>query len=382
MLEFPSSRANWSLDVVSILAILGENNIAMNAPIITLSWTCLLPRLLPAPQGLLTNRWKSLPYEEDVVVVRALGGNTRKGLDYRPNVLHGAGDRTPYRVKEIRISYKEDTVPALFCRRAWKEDADAEALATPLPNPLRLKPFGPLNLIAIVSSVTTFGLFVWAICIRDGMATIGILLMSLAAPLLGLNGRWRFMSQPRIRLGDGSPGDVIIRNRYGSFMVVHCEETISRALYFGPSDIDYHLESYVGVLSSSVVGGLVLSVAIVFFGNSSWTMQAALTITYGALNAFYWIATGLAAKNQKVHWDCSSLEIVELSRAECVNWTEALWNAIRFSKTTHWVREGGAMPNTETWRAWLAQAEHHLEDDNWDAKQAWNEIHAQHHPTT
>jgi len=83
MLNFPPKpRDTWRLDVVSILAVLGENNIKLNAPLITLSWTCLLPRLVPAPQGLLAERIKTLPYEEGVKVVGTFSGNLRDGLNY------------------------------------------------------------------------------------------------------------------------------------------------------------------------------------------------------------------------------------------------------------------------------------------------------------
>ena len=35
MLEFPTPRNDWRLDIVSILAVLGESNVKLNAHLIT-----------------------------------------------------------------------------------------------------------------------------------------------------------------------------------------------------------------------------------------------------------------------------------------------------------------------------------------------------------
>jgi hypothetical protein len=149
MLEFPSARNDRRLDVVSILAILGENNIKFNAHLINLSWTCLLPRLLPAPQGLLSERMKVLPYEEDVKVWGISSGNRREGLNYFATVLHGSGlGLEPYTTRELRITRIKDSKVSMF----------------------KLKRFGPLNSIAVASSFVSLGLLIWAILIRDGLA--------------------------------------------------------------------------------------------------------------------------------------------------------------------------------------------------------------------
>ena len=81
MLHFASPRTDWRLDAVSILAILGESNIKLNSHLITSTRLCYLPRLMPAPQGLLDERrMKQLPQEEDVKVAGVLNGNKAEGL--------------------------------------------------------------------------------------------------------------------------------------------------------------------------------------------------------------------------------------------------------------------------------------------------------------
>lgn len=46
-------RRGWRLDIVSLLAVIGESSMADHSQAMTSSWTCLLPRLVPAPQVLL-----------------------------------------------------------------------------------------------------------------------------------------------------------------------------------------------------------------------------------------------------------------------------------------------------------------------------------------
>lgn len=88
MFEFPSSRNDWRLDIVSILAVLGESHIKIHAQAITASRLCLLPRLLPNPQALLQQaRPKRLPYVEDVTVYGVRRGSKRDGLNFIPNLI-------------------------------------------------------------------------------------------------------------------------------------------------------------------------------------------------------------------------------------------------------------------------------------------------------
>lgn len=66
MLDFPSPRNDWTLDIVSILTVLGESNVKVNAHLITAHWTCLLPRLMPAPQGLPAEKRDFNHYQHDL----------------------------------------------------------------------------------------------------------------------------------------------------------------------------------------------------------------------------------------------------------------------------------------------------------------------------
>ncbi|KAM5350568.1 hypothetical protein ACJ41O_007073 [Fusarium nematophilum] len=50
---FPNIKDSWSLDVVTLLAVIGESSMTEHSQTITASLLCLLPRLIPAPQALL-----------------------------------------------------------------------------------------------------------------------------------------------------------------------------------------------------------------------------------------------------------------------------------------------------------------------------------------
>jgi hypothetical protein len=373
MLEFPSARNTWRLDIVSILAVLGENNIKFNAHLINLSWTCLLPRLLPAPQGLLSERMKILPYEEDVNVYSPTTGTNREGLNYFATLLHGDGSRlAPYTTRELRISRTQSSTTGRF-----KSSSGG----------FKLKRFGPLNVIAVISSLMSLGLLIWAIQIQDGVATTGIIVMSLAAPFLCIGTRWS-LSPPNLRHTNqfGPPADVVIRNREGTFTIVRCTEEVAQALYFTPEQRIYAVENWVGIATGGIVGGLTLMAAIVLFGNCSWTMQAALGVTYALLNVAYWFAAVLTIRDPELAWDCSWLKVEEVGRLSNLargetEWVEqgveysnsfelGLFYAIRLLRSTKWVRETGAVPRTEAWDEWLHLADEHLDDPGWNAKKA------------
>ena len=365
MLEFPSTQNGWRLDVISILAILGENNISLNAPLITLSWTCLLPRLIPAPQGLLTERIKALPYEEDVNVTGARSGNRWEGLNYFANTLHGCTNRSlSVRELEITTSLGPEKIEGPYGR--WKHHHE-----------IPLNPFGPLPILAYVSSLASLGMLIWAALIHDGAAVTGIVIMSLAAPLLSLNMRWNLPTLPVNNNLYSRPEVVVLRTRDGGFTVVHCTEAIARMLYFRSERVTYELESYVGILTSPVTGGIVLTTAIVLFGNCTWTMQCALAVLYILLNAAYWFVTGLATRNPKVHWNCSNFAVTERTYEEYLDYTHAIWNAIRVSRSTYWAEVSDALPATPVWAAWLREAEKHYDDLKWDPQEAYDSIRDQ-----
>lgn len=188
-ITFPSLRDDWSLDVVNILAFLGEHNILAYSQQICMSWTCFLPRLIPAPQGLLVQRPKNLASGDDVSVQGLFSGNSRHNLQYFGRMLHTDGsDLDSFTTRVLNID--------------WESDGRNT-------NTIRPKLFSQINLIAIFSCVLSFGLAAWACVLGDAPALTGILVMSFTTPLLYVGMRW---SPPIFRrnMKQVHPSDLVV----------------------------------------------------------------------------------------------------------------------------------------------------------------------------
>lgn len=84
---FIKDYANFQLDIVGFLAVLGEGSVLANAQVSALSAFSYLPRLLPAPQALLRpTRPSSLPAAE-AEVTGVISGNHRERLHHVASIL-------------------------------------------------------------------------------------------------------------------------------------------------------------------------------------------------------------------------------------------------------------------------------------------------------
>lgn len=342
MLEFPTARNDWRLDVVSILAVVGESNIKIHAQPLTASSLCLLPRLIPAPQAFLREkRPRTLPYEEDITVVDVSGEQKKDGLNYFANLLTHVDSYAPYSLHEFEISENEKART-------------------------RGRPAGPLNTVTIFSSLVTLGLLVWSIVIHDGVACLAIIVMSLASTAFGVSCLWRPKS-PRSRGRRQNNSKVIIQTRSGAFVVVSGSQNLLRELYFAPEECIYVINSAVARMVGGAVGSVLLSGGVVLLGNSSWVMQAAIGIFYTILNVMYWL---LASLPTRFAWDLSRYRLELRSSTTYPDYTKAFWHAILLTQSTLWPNVSGALPRTEEWRVWLREAEHNKGNPNWDCEAA------------
>lgn len=109
---FPVGKANWQLDAVTLLAVIGEASVSDNAQPMTASMLCLLPRILPAPQALLKpTRPTRLPaYKAQMVGVQS--GVSLDSVGFFANIIHPLEERPAYsfHVYEIRHSDGYDDV--------------------------------------------------------------------------------------------------------------------------------------------------------------------------------------------------------------------------------------------------------------------------------
>jgi hypothetical protein len=78
----------WRLDIVSLLAVIGESSMEEHSQALTSSWTCMLPRIIPAPQALLKPQRPTRMPETNAVVVGVHNGMMFSTLNYFPNILH------------------------------------------------------------------------------------------------------------------------------------------------------------------------------------------------------------------------------------------------------------------------------------------------------
>ncbi|KAI1343102.1 hypothetical protein F5Y15DRAFT_277346 [Xylariaceae sp. FL0016] len=107
--DVPGSEgpAGWRLDVVTLLAVIGESSIAEHAQTITASALCLLPRIIPAPQALLK---PSRPLRLPEVTAKMTGVYSGVVLDtvgFFANIIHPLDDLQPFSFKVLEIKHTD-----------------------------------------------------------------------------------------------------------------------------------------------------------------------------------------------------------------------------------------------------------------------------------
>jgi hypothetical protein len=329
---------DFHLDIVGFLAILGEASVAVNYQVSTLSYFIFLPRLLPAPQAFIRParplRLESVPG----VVIGVSSGNLCSHVYRIPHIIlpgeklnASKGDYTVRRV-EVRIKPGRKNGPLVTART-----------------------FGLLSLLSVVGCAISFALLGLSIHYNDGWALVATVLLSVLSTVIGIACKWELKLGKRIANRDIPSSDVIVCYPNGSFLIVKCDEDVARALFFAPERCDYLLGS-LAYRSLSLLGTLMLMFGVVALGNSQLELQLAFGASYLLLNVAYWV---VAAMPERLHWDYSALEITEeimVSPSAKRSFTDALWQAIKQTKATRWVRTGQVAPDTRAWDEWLKRA--------------------------
>lgn len=99
------------------------------------------------------------------------------------------------------------------------------------------------------------------------MSLLATLLLSATSTLAGITTKWT-MPLPRRPPHDPPPGDTVIRWPNGSWLIVKCDETLARELFFAPETIIYNLEGETHFMSLSLVGTLCLMVSVIALVNA------------------------------------------------------------------------------------------------------------------
>ena len=377
------SSRGWRLDIVSLLAVIGESSMAEHSQAMTSSWTCLLPRIIPAPQALLKPLRPSRMPQVSAFVVGVHNGTFIQTLNYFPNIIHPIEALEPFSFKVLEITHRVNPAQVIspptsaprkaasasssvelgqlesgqpqqhIARRAFRKlTHPTEYTSHPRPH-VPSKPASPLNVLSVVSFFLTVGLFVWAIVIKDGTACVALGTISLASSIVGYASWW----SPKLMRRSGRvkvpAGDVVIRTREGAFILVKCNEDVARELYTGTESCTYYVptDPYRMLVG---IGTFLLMIAVVLLGNCGFTMQVAIGVSYVVLNGAFWTA---AIINKKKFWDLSAYVWKDITPPDAQNaqsdnsedppsFTRTMWYAIRETRKAGWVKSSGAAPTT------------------------------------
>ncbi|KAI1441956.1 hypothetical protein F5Y02DRAFT_397928 [Annulohypoxylon stygium] len=97
----------WRLDVVTLLAVIGESSIAEHSQTITASIFCLLPRIIPAPQAFLKpSRPVRLP-ETTAKMTGVYSGVTLETVGFFANIIHPLDEFQPFAFKVLEIKHTD-----------------------------------------------------------------------------------------------------------------------------------------------------------------------------------------------------------------------------------------------------------------------------------
>ena len=410
---FPSgenkNNDGWRLDIVSLLAVIGESSMESHSQALTSSWTCILPRIIPAPQALLKPSRPTRMPQVNAAVVGVHNGTLVQTLNYFPNILHPVEALPAFAFKVLRITHAHNKLPALTPGTPL-DRAKASSASNSLdlgmiesghaPPPARQstistikdrlsrdnkKPrvppraFSPLNILSVLSFLWTIGLIIWARFLNDGTAIVALATISCASSIVGYASWWSPVLMKRTFKSKVPAGDVIIRNREGAFLLVKCNEDVARELYIGTEECQY----YVGTQLYRILvgfGTFLLMVSVVLLGNCNFAMQAAIGASYIVLNGAFW-GSSLIRKDR--FWDLSNYHVDDVTPLDAQDahleqedtnegrpsFTRTMWYAIRETKKIGWVKRGGAAPKTDEWDEWLKLAEQNASDGNknWNA---------------
>lgn len=247
---FPTTTGDtpgWRLDIVSLLAVIGESSLAEHSQAMTASWTCCLPRIIPAPQVLLKPTRPTRMPQIKAAVVGVKNGTYVEMLNYFANIIHPIEELSPFEFKVFNIRHSPKRVASI--RRASPtmpvqkksnghshRPKDAEAATStateqpspgirhrtstglslkkmvPHSNPNKLPPHvpvrrtSPLNILSIVSFAITWALFAVSVYDKDGIACLALGTIGLASSIVGYASKWSPQLMKRNSISNCPPG--------------------------------------------------------------------------------------------------------------------------------------------------------------------------------
>ncbi|KAK7992761.1 hypothetical protein PG988_001555 [Apiospora saccharicola] len=358
--------SGWRLDVVTLLAVIGESSIGDHAQAITASMVCLLPRIIPAPQAFLKPTRPTRMPETRAKMTGVYSGTTLESVGFFANILHPLDEFQPFAFKKLRIEHKDrnsvggfevpkpamaekGVISRIFTRGGRPKDgitargrtsglqvnpgADSDAptpgmirrptmkqrmqdtLADPTMVNNEERPavppslLSPVHVLSAFSCLLSIAIIVVAAIKEDGTAILAVTCMSIVSSIVGIASSWKPVLMKRSHTNKVPAGDVVIRTREGAFILIECTEEVARELYAGTEECTYR----VGAKTYQVlmgIGTFLLMVGVILLGNCKWVTQVMIGASYVFLNGMYWIM-GLLPR--KYFWDLSRYTCVDVT---------------------------------------------------------------------
>ena len=306
----------WRLDVVTLLAVIGEENIQKHVQLITTSPLCLLPRLIPAPQAFLRPSRPDSPPEIPAKVASIRSGLVLDTVQYPANAIHPVDDLPNFGFRVLRIRRRherasQDTLghDAVELREKQTRSDAAEKQETASQRdpqlqsrlgrdlssaaiwagdhvggwssiPTRTRFVSPLSILSIIGTLLSVCSTLFSLYLENLLGFCAILLLSLSASVAGYANWWH----PDQKDGGGIPGldsdDIVIRTREGAFLVVRCTGDVADELYLRGERCEYRVRS--GRIYRLLMGlaTILLMIAVVLLGNLRFELQMLFAGSY------------------------------------------------------------------------------------------------------
>ena len=230
--------ADLRLDIVGIIAVLGEASITRNAQVTSLSWWSTIPRLLPAPQALLEHERKYRLPTADGIVAGAYSGMVKKEINFFAQLLHDK-PLDDYQVELVQVTRKRPQVKNRNQGEGVEDEAEAEdrgrakdggkeqggkdaedgkgnrkAKEPKNPRSFGPKKYGPLFLVTLLGFAMSITLIGLSVHYHDGFSLLATIMLSVVSSCVGFGTHWSLVfKEPKIddkRKGALPRSDVII----------------------------------------------------------------------------------------------------------------------------------------------------------------------------
>ncbi|KFH46089.1 hypothetical protein ACRE_030860 [Hapsidospora chrysogenum ATCC 11550] len=104
---FPPVKTDWSLDVVNLLVVIGEQSMIEHAQPITASFLCALPRLIPAPQVFLKAVRPARMPDVSAKMTGVYSGITLDSVGFFANIIHPLDELPAFSFQVLDIRHAD-----------------------------------------------------------------------------------------------------------------------------------------------------------------------------------------------------------------------------------------------------------------------------------